>query len=273
MSKAMEDPRKYFMRLNCGGPPVQVKEFKTPIYPDGEEQGVFCVRRSITFCVGKRFCAFDIIEKCKNDIVYSVNIEVREQFAESSGAQTSMWFVRNNRYDVLCSVRTLSSGSYESFRRNYSAPSLPDIETTGLFCHMSGCGSFFTLEKKKFDASEVVERVKTTHAFLFGGDETLSVKVKITNDRKVGLRVEVERPVKLTLDYSYSVFEKMEEKMEREIRNNVLSILRNVSDRDSGDKHNKEPYLQTPSLVQYQERCAGPRVVPLANFEYGEREP
>ena len=186
-----------------------MSDFKTPKYPDGEEHGVFCVQRCITFCVGKRFCAFKITEKCKDDVVYSVNIDVTEQFAEGSAAQTSMRFVRNNRYDVLCSVRTVSSGSYEMFRRNYSVPSLPDIETTGIFCHKSGCGSYFTLEKKKLDESEVVERVKTAHGFLIGGDETVGVKVKITNDRKVGL------PVKLTLDYSCLVFEKIEDKMER----------------------------------------------------------
>jgi len=43
MSKAMEDPKKYFIKLNCGGPPVQVKEFITQKYPDGEEQGVCSV--------------------------------------------------------------------------------------------------------------------------------------------------------------------------------------------------------------------------------------
>ncbi|KAK8466080.1 hypothetical protein PHAVU_009G255300 [Phaseolus vulgaris] len=253
MFKAIEDPKKYLIELNCGGPPVQVKEFITRKYPDGEEQGVFCVKRSTTFCVGKRFCVFNIIEKCKDDVVYSVNIDVREQFGESTGTQTRMSFVRNNRYDVLCSVRTLSSGSYESFRTNYSMPSLPDIEITGLFCPTTGCGSFSTLEKKKRDANQV-ERVKTTHAFLFGGDETVSVKVKITNDRK-GLRVEMERPVKQTTDYSNRVFEKMEEKMEREIRNNMLSILRNVSDSDSGVKQNRDPNLQASSLVSYKEQC------------------
>ena len=236
---------------------------------------MFCVKRSTAFCVGKRTCTLNIIEKCKDDVVYSVNIDVREQFGESTGTQTSMSFVRNNRCDVLSSVVTLSSASYDSFRMNYSSPSLPDIEATAHFCRTSGCGSFSTLEKKKVDGREVVERVKTTHAFHFGGDETVCVKVKITNDKKVGLRVEVERPVKLTTDYSDRVIEKMEEKMEREIRNNVLSTFRNVSHSVLGKTQETE--VQTSPKISRTVSDSDSRVkpksrtCPLPVIEYREQ--
>ncbi|CAJ1963256.1 unnamed protein product [Sphenostylis stenocarpa] len=238
----MEGQNSYLMRLNCGGPPLQVYDFKTPKYLDREEPGVFCVRRCIKFSVGKRVCAFNITEKSKEDRVYSVNIDVTEQSGKGSYAKTSMWFGMNNRYDILCSVRSMLSGSYELFRQNYSVPTLPDIESTGFFCSMSGYGSYFTLEKKKLEKSEVVERVKSTHDFLVGGDETVNVKVKITNDKKVGLRVEVERPVKLTLDYSCRVFEKMEEKMEDEIQKNMLSFLRNATAELPPDESPTDPF-------------------------------
>ncbi|KAG5116457.1 hypothetical protein JHK84_042570 [Glycine max] len=79
--------------------------------------------------------------------------------------------------------------------------------------HNYGC---FTMEKKKAIAnSNVVERVKGTHSFVVG-DETLNVKVKIINVSRVGLRVDVDGPVKVAMNYSEYVLQKMKEKMKRE---------------------------------------------------------
>ncbi|KAG4946250.1 hypothetical protein JHK87_042257 [Glycine soja] len=72
------------------------------------------------------------------------------------------------------------------------------------------------MEKKKAIAnSNVVERVKVTHSFVVG-DETLNVKVKIINVSRVGLRVDVDGPVKVAMNYSEYVLQKMKEKMKRE---------------------------------------------------------
>ncbi|ESW10987.1 hypothetical protein PHAVU_009G255700 [Phaseolus vulgaris] len=83
--------------------------------------------------------------------------------------------------------------------------------------------------------------VKGLHAFMVG-DESVAIKVKIRNDRRVGLRVEVENPMKLTMEYTNRVFLKMGQRMENEMDKNVISLYRNTMSQLQGSYPYPYPY-------------------------------
>ncbi|XP_061344828.1 uncharacterized protein LOC133290710 isoform X2 [Gastrolobium bilobum] len=99
---------------------------------------------------------------------------------------------------------------------------------------MTGSGGCFTLEKKK-DDNEIVEKVKATYAVLIDDDISYNVKVKITTDIRVGLNVEVEDPVKLTMDYTKQLISRMRGKMEYHMEANIRSLFSNAID-GGGDR-------------------------------------
>lgn len=190
----------------------------------GEESVVRC----ISYLVGKRYLVFTITETYRGDSVILVYVEVKEEYGRGSSAILRLWFTANDRYGVLSSMHTNLSGSFELVQQNYRVPPLPDTELAYYFCRETGDGSVFAVEKKKREGNgDVVEIVKGLHAFMVG-DESVAIKLKITNDRRVGLRAEVENPMKLTMEYTNRVFSKMGHRMENEMDNNVVSLYRNA---------------------------------------------
>ncbi|KAK7354853.1 hypothetical protein VNO80_20394 [Phaseolus coccineus] len=204
----------------------------------GEESVVRC----ISYLVGQRYLAFTITETCKADSVILVCIDVKEEYGRGSSAILKLWFTANDRYGVLSSMHTHLSGSFELVKHNYRVPPLPDTELACYFCPETGDGSIFTLEKKKGEGNgDVVEMVKGLHAFMVG-DESVAIKLKIRNDRRVGLRVEIENPMKLTMEYTNRVFLKMGQRMENEMDNNVISLYKNTMSQLQGSYHYPYPY-------------------------------
>ncbi|KAH1041353.1 hypothetical protein GLYMA_09G037600v4 [Glycine max] len=189
------------LTLKSGGFPVEVNTQKLK-RTDSRQTGVFSVERFITYSVVgmQRLLSLKITK-----------------------------IIRNDRYGVLCFMDNELSGSYELRKINYCVPAL-DTEIVCYVCRESGDRSCFTLEKKKAnDYSNVVERVKGTHSFVVG-DETLNVKVKITNDSRVGLRVDVDGPVKVATDYSEYVLEKIQEKINGETEASAMLHFGNSTD-------------------------------------------
>ncbi|XP_027339216.1 uncharacterized protein LOC113852985 [Abrus precatorius] len=216
---------KSVIKLNSGGPVEVNSTMRRGI---DKKTGVFIVERIITYSYGKRKFSLNITEVCKNDIVNIVYLEGSEETESGSSATLSMRIIRSDRYGVLCNMTSKLVGSYDMVKKNYSVPPLPESELVCYFCRQNGSGGCFSIEKKKSN-NNFVEMVKATHAFVVD-EETINVKMKITNEGGVGLRVKVEGPVKLTKDYAKLVFGRIEEKMESEMGASTLSLFINAMD-------------------------------------------
>ncbi|KAG5005955.1 hypothetical protein JHK85_024497 [Glycine max] len=223
------------LTLKSGGFPVEVNTQKLK-RTDSRQTGVFSVERFITYSVVgmQRLLSLKITKVIKAEKVNIVNLSFAEKSGKSSLANLKLQIIRNDRYGVLCFMDNELSGSYELRKINYCVPAL-DTEIVCYVCRESGDRSCFTLEKKKAnDYSNVVERVKGTHSFVVG-DETLNVKVKITNDSRVGLRVDVDGPVKVATDYSEYVLEKIQEKINGEKEASAMLLFGNSTDQPRYD--------------------------------------
>ncbi|KAL9314918.1 hypothetical protein ACSQ67_020370 [Phaseolus vulgaris] len=148
--------------------------------------------------------------------VKQVYIDFCENSGKGSLAKLNLRLSENKRYGILCNfMNTSFEGSYNSKKNHYYAPPLPEREVLTYYSLESGCGGCFTLEKKKKDEYGVVVTVKVTHDFIVG-EETMHVKVKIgyaDGGGEKGLKVEVDGPVKLTMEYVKHVVSRSERKM------------------------------------------------------------
>ncbi|KAK7354851.1 hypothetical protein VNO80_20392 [Phaseolus coccineus] len=214
--------------LNTGGPPVVVNTIKQKLQ-DIETSEFFAIQRWITYTVGKRLFYLKITENCKAGLVYSVYIDLGEKSGTGSSAHFNLKFIGNDRYGVLSDMDYNFSGSspYDTRKKNYRVPPFPETELVCYTWRETGDGSCFTLEKRK-DESEVVETVKATHNFGVG-QETLDVTVEIRKDRRGGLCVEVEGPLKLTVEHADRVWRQIKEKMETEMVESEISFHRYAS--------------------------------------------
>ncbi|MCH94780.1 hypothetical protein A2U01_0015747 [Trifolium medium] len=162
-----------------------------------------------------------------NGRVNVVYVDLAETNGKGSSANLNLRVIRNERYGVLCTMNSKLAGSFDSFKEHYNVPPLPDTELVCYVCRETGSGGCFTLEKKKKVGVEVVEIVKATHAFVFDDEFVFDVKIKI---RDIGDRliVEVEGPMKLTMDYTKQMISKIRGKMENEMEVNSIFLFRNT---------------------------------------------
>ncbi|RDX98953.1 hypothetical protein CR513_18062, partial [Mucuna pruriens] len=213
---------KSAVRLKCVGSPLEVSTEmqKSSVGQTGE----FSVEMSITYSLGKTLVTLNITEEGFAGCVNVVYIDLSENSGKGSSANLNLRVTRNERYGILCNyMNTKFVGSYDSFKENYCVPPLPDMELIRYFCRESGSGGCFRVEKKK-DENDVVERVKATHDFVVG-EETMHVKIKIRNDGREGLNVEVEGPAKLTTDYMNQVNSRIQRKMKSEMEGKMKSEM------------------------------------------------
>jgi len=215
--------RSFQITLNTGGPPVVVNTIKQKLH-EMETSVFYAIQRWITYTVGKRLFYLKITENCKAGVVYSVYIDLGEKSGTGSSAHFALKFIGNDRYGVLCDMDYNFSGSspYDTRKKTYRVPPLPETELVCYTWLETGDGSCFTLEKRK-EESEVVETVKATHNFAVG-HETLDMTVEIRKNRRGGLCVEVEGPMKLTVEHADLVWGKIKEKMESEMRESEISF-------------------------------------------------
>ncbi|XP_027338839.1 uncharacterized protein LOC113852694 [Abrus precatorius] len=199
------------MVLKFGGSSLQVNATT--------KKGKDNMSKCFTYTRGWRFLSLNITLLGNADRINNVLLEISENNGKGSSANLGLRVVRNDRYGVLCKMSSEFLGSYDSYKDNYCVPPYQNTELFHYMCHETGSAGFFSLEKKV--NKEVVESVKAIHAFVVG-DETLNVKTKITYDKRVGLIVEVEDPVKLTTDYMFHVFSKAVGKMESEMDASTL---------------------------------------------------
>ncbi|KAK7303701.1 hypothetical protein RJT34_14614 [Clitoria ternatea] len=216
---------KSVIRLKSGGPPLEVN---TTQKTTNSKNGVFSVEKFITYSVGKRLLSLNITQTGYAGRVKIVSFDLSEQSGKGGSANLNLRFVKNDRYGILCNTKTKFAGSYDSFKENYLVPPLADTELVCYFCRGTGSGGCFTLEKMRGKQNYVaVERVKATHAFVIDDELNFNVKIKIMNVRDTGLSVEVEGPMKLTMDYTKQCISRIRGKMESEMEANALSLFRN----------------------------------------------
>lgn len=226
---------KSVIKLNPRRPPLEINDVQNTTT---NKTGIFSTKRFITYTLGKRHLSLTITNTGSQTRINVVNIDLTETNGKGATANLNLRIIRNQRYGILCNMNTKLSGSYDSFKEHYNVPPLPDTELVCYVCSETGCGGCFTLEKKE-------DVVKATHAFVVDDDLVFSVKVRI---REMGDRfsVEIEGPLKLTLDYTKQVISKIRGKMESEMESatNSLFHLRNVVPRariyNNGDHNYKE---------------------------------
>ncbi|RDY06585.1 hypothetical protein CR513_09404, partial [Mucuna pruriens] len=221
----MQGSNKSVIRLKSGGPPLEVKTWQKAT---SSKTGAFSAERYITYSVGKRLLSLNIAQMGCAGRVNIVTLDLSEQSCKGGAANLNLRFIQNDRYGVLCNTKSKFEGSFDSFKENYCVPPLPDAELVCYFCRETGCGGCFTLEKKKGNDDDVVERVKVTHAFVVDDELNVSVQVKIVSERGGGLRVEVEGPMKLTMDYTKQTVSRIRGKMESEIEANAIALFTNA---------------------------------------------
>ncbi|KAK7329538.1 hypothetical protein VNO77_23708 [Canavalia gladiata] len=214
---------KSVIMLNFGGP-VEINS--TVNKGVDNKTGLFIVQRSLTYSMSKRILTLNITEVSKDNIVNIVYIDFAEEIHKGSSANLNLRVIRNDRYGILCNMNSKLMGSYDLVKENYCVPPMPDTELGCYFSRENGSGGCFTLEKKKA-SNGFVETVKAAHAFVVG-EETINVKIKVTNHTKIGLRVSVEGPMKLTMDYTKHAFAKIEDRMETEMDASAISLFRNA---------------------------------------------
>ncbi|CAJ1963254.1 unnamed protein product [Sphenostylis stenocarpa] len=207
------EKRSFKIALNSVGPPVVVNTIKQKFH-DGETSMFYAIQRWISYTVGKRLFYLKITENCKAGLVYSVYIDLGEKSGTGSSAHFNLKFIGNDRYGVLCDMdyNFFGSSPYDTRKKSYCVPPLAETELVCYTWRETGDASCFTLEKKRGE-SEVVERVKAAHNFAVG-HETVDVTVEIRKDRRGGLSVEVEGPLKLTVEHADRVWGEIKEKME-----------------------------------------------------------
>lgn len=216
---------KSVMRLKYGGAPLEVNTWQKA---NNDKTGVFSVERCITYTVGKRLLSLNITQKGCAGRVNMVSLDLSEQSAKGGSATLNMRFLQNERYGILSNMKSKMAGSFDSFKENYCVPPLPDAELVCYFCRLTGLGSCLTLEKKKGYDDIAVERAKVTHAFVVDDELNVNVKIKIINVRGAGLCLEVEGPLKLTMDYTKQSVSRIRGKMENEIEANAIALFKNA---------------------------------------------
>jgi len=165
-----------------------------------------------TYSHNKTTLTMKITQEICSGSLKALCIHLVEKTGKGSATLT-LRVTENMTYGILCNyLKTKFVGSYDSDKDNYCRPPFLEREVVGYFCHESGSGGCFTLEKEKAECGAVV-RVKATHDFIVG-EETMHVKVRIMYDeRKKGLNVEVEGPLKLTTEYMKHVLSRSERRM------------------------------------------------------------
>lgn len=220
---------KSVIRLNSWGPPLEINNVVQKS-TNSSKRGVFSEKRCITYTLGKRLLSLNITKTGSNGRVNVVYLDLTEVNGKGSSANLNLRIIRNDRYGVLCSINTKLAGSYDSFKEHYNVPPLPDTELLCYVCRDTGSGGCFTLEKKKGNTSVAVESVKATHAFVIDDELVFNVKMKIRDMRDIGgLSVEVEGPMRLTIDYTKQVISRIRGKMESEMEaSSSVSLFRNA---------------------------------------------
>ncbi|KAK7354850.1 hypothetical protein VNO80_20391 [Phaseolus coccineus] len=217
ISAAMKG-NKRVVRLISSSHPLEVN---TKMQRAEDESGTI----EFTYSHNKTLLTMKITQETCSGSVKALCIHLVEKSGKGS-ATLSLRVTENLRYGILCNyLKTKFVGSYDSDKDNYCWPPLLEREVVGYFCHESGSGGCFTLEKKKDEYGAVV-RVKATHDFIVG-EETMHVKVKIRYDddeRETGLNVEVEGPLKLTTEYMKHVVSRSERRMCGAIETSTLTV-------------------------------------------------
>ncbi|KAL1359054.1 hypothetical protein HN51_004295 [Arachis hypogaea] len=212
------------IRLKPGNPPLELSN--TMQKARDSKTGVFSTERCTTYTLGKRHLSCIISEMGCTGHVNVVQINLIEENGKGASANLSMRIIRDDRYGVLCNTNTKLSGSYDSFKESYCVPPLSDAELLCYVCRDTGSGSCFSMTRKKVNA-EFVEMVKVKHAFVVDDELTFNVRMKITNNKRIGLCVEVEGPVKLTLDYTKRLVSKIRGKMDTQMEACALFLFKN----------------------------------------------
>ncbi|KAL9314913.1 hypothetical protein ACSQ67_020365 [Phaseolus vulgaris] len=147
-----------------------------------------------TYSHNKTTLTMKITQEICSGSLKALCIHLVEKTGKGSATLT-LRVTENMTYGILCNyLKTKFVGSYDSDKDNYCRPPFLEREVVGYFCHESGSGGCFTLEKEKAECGAVV-RVKATHDFIVG-EETMHVKVRIISERRMCAAIEPSTEVK-----------------------------------------------------------------------------